>query len=208
MPIGVASAAALAMIYHGLKESFLYSYKTPVLKNGFKGGSQWKELRFRHPAPANEPSNGQLSARETPFDHWKVPYPYSKHNVRHYYPPEVDDQPMMVGRTLIDLERLSPLESARFLDYVPGDEAGNALKKEKYLAYFERTKAFGISAQMAASADEVAANPLSVINEIKEFKAEMGRLNYLGDEGTPEYESEYICGPDTYLAPYDLHCKS
>lgn len=204
MSIGLA--AAIAMILHGLKESRLYHYRTPRLKSTFKGGSQWKEVRFRHPSPANEPSNKQLSARETPFDHWKVPYPYSKYNVRHYYPEEKDDDKVQIGRTLIDLQTLSPADEARMLDYVPGDEVGNSYKKERYLKYFERTKVFGISAQIAAAVEEIKANPMHILNELKSFKAEMSQMNALQEEA-PDIESEYICGPDTFIAPYNLHRK-
>mmetsp|Transcript_26022 Transcript_26022/g.46138 ORF Transcript_26022/g.46138 Transcript_26022/m.46138 type:complete len:275 (-) Transcript_26022:4665-5489(-) len=208
MPIGTGVAAFIAMLWHGIKESHIYHYKTPRLKSTFKGGSQWKEVRFRHPAPANEASNGQLSARETPHDHWKVPYPYSKFNVRHYYSPEKDDKIPQVGRTLIDVTKMSPVQEARFLDYVEGDAEGNAIKKERYQQYFERTKTFGISSQIHEKIESLKTEPLKFMELMREAKAEADIINRFDDEGLPEKELEYYANPDTYIAPYDLHLMS
>ena len=181
MVVGLGGLTLCAIMYQGVKEAWRFSYIFPSMPKGVRGNAGWEELRYRHPNPASVKTN-EFHARAIERHHYKTPYLQSRHAIRNYWDPNLQEYLYQHGTYAPDLATLSEAQQAKLLNYIEEDIEGNKQKKEQYEEFYARTRKQSQTGVMSEELAAWKANPALLRQRIREDNAWMKTLDAWEDE--------------------------
>lgn len=181
MVVGLGGLGICAIMYQGVKEAWRFTYIPPAMPKGVRGNAGWEELRYRHPNPGSVKLN-EFHARAIERHHYKLPYLLSRHAIRNYWDPNIQEYRYQNGTFTPDLATLSEADQAKLLDYIEGDTEGNLQKRKEYEEFYQRTLKQPQTAAMNEDMAAWKANPALHRQRIIEDNAWMKALDQWEDE--------------------------